>query len=213
MKGKTSIFENPSVHKGPFYVMDISSLEQDLTGIKHWTTIGLSTYSGIAIESFKAPNGQVLLPRLGPSRPILRVPVVLYPPWVEAEEPQETYEEELICLKRGYLCYNKTGTRVKTLCCFGFSIDLLGIIERELQFSPEIYFVADGQYGIFDEKTGKWSGIIRELLSGEGDLSVDIALSQKRAKYIDFSFPHLPLAFNVLVEKEDRYGNGETTQS
>lgn len=193
--------------------MHISSLEQDLTGIKHWTTIGLSTYSGIAIESFKAPNGQVLFPRLRPPRPILRVPVVLYPPWVEAEEPQETYEEELICLKRGYLCYNKTRTRVKTLCCFGFSIDLLGIIERELQFSPEIYFVADGQYGIFDEKTGKWNGIIRELLSGEGDLSVDIALSQKRAKYIDFSFPHLPLAFNVLVEKEDRYGNGETTQS
>ena len=35
-----------------------------------------------------------------------------------------------------------------------------------------------------------------------GDLALDITLSEKRAKHIAFSFPYLPLALNVLVEKE-----------
>ncbi|KAJ7351081.1 hypothetical protein OS493_036895 [Desmophyllum pertusum] len=200
--GKTSLFEEPTSFKGPFSTMDISNLKQELNGQKHWYPIGLRTYSGIALEAFNAPNGKVVFPRLVPSRPTVRVPVILYPPWIDSEEPQDTSENNMTCLKRGYFCYKKTEVRVRKLCCFGFSIDLLRILERELGFIPEIYFADDGQYGTFDENTGKWSGIVNELVSGRGDLALDITLSEKRAKHIAFSFPYLPLALNVLVEKE-----------
>ena len=148
--------------------MDISNLKQDLDGQKHWWSIGLRTYSGIALEAFDAPNGRVVFPLLAPTKPTVRVPVILHPPWVESEEPQHTSENNMTCLKRGYFCYNKTGSTVRTLCCFGFSIDLLKILERELGFIPEIYVVADRQYGTFGEKAGKWNGIVNELVSGRG---------------------------------------------
>ena len=207
-QGKTSIFENLTMRKGHFATMDISHLEQDLNGVKHWTAIGLSTYSEIAIAPFKAPNGQIQFPLLEPYRPILRVPVVFNPPWVMAAERIETYDKELKCTEREHICYNKTASSNKTLCCFGFSIELLKILQRELQFVPEIYFVADGFYGIFDEKTGKWNGIVRELVLGIGDLALGLSLSGKRAEYIEFSWSYLPLALNVIVEKRD-IGPGE----
>lgn len=196
------------MRKGHFATMDISHLEQDLNGVKHWTAIGLSTYSEIAIAPFKAPNGQIQFPLLEPYRPILRVPVVFNPPWVMAAERIETYDKELKCTEREHICYNKTTSSNKTLCCFGFSIELLKILQRELQFVPEIYFVADGFYGTFDEKTGKWNGIVRELVLGIGDLALGLSLSGKRAEYIEFSWSYLPLALNVIVEKRD-IGPGE----
>lgn len=167
-QGKTSLFEDPASAQGPFSTMDISNLKQDLDGHKHWWSIGLRTYSGIALEAFNAPNGKIMFPLLALSKPIVRVPVILHPPWVESEEPQDTSENNMTCLKRGYFCYNKTGLTVRKLCCFGFSIDLLKILERELGFDAEIYFVADSQYGTFGEKAGKWNGIVNELVSGRG---------------------------------------------
>lgn len=159
--------------------MDISNLKQDLGGHKHWWSIGLRTYSGIALEAFNAPNGRVLFPLLAPSKPTVRVPVVLYPPWIESEEPYDTAENHMTCLKRGYFCYNTTGTIVSKHCCFGFSIDLLKILEREIGFIPEIYFVADGQYGTFSKKLGKWNGIVKELVSGRGERFYKIVVRLK----------------------------------
>lgn len=167
-QGKTSLFEDPALSKGPFSTMDISNLKEDLDGEQHWWSIGLRTYSGIALEAFNIPNGKVVHPLEAPSKPTVRVPVILYPPWIESEKPQYTLENHMTCIKRGYFCYNKTGTTVSKLCCFGFSIDLLKTLERELGFIPKIYFVADGQYGSFGEKNGKWNGIVNELVTGRG---------------------------------------------
>ena len=208
-QGKSSLFEDPDSVKGPYSTMNIFNMNLDLSGHKHWASVGLRTYSGIALETISAPNGKVLNPFLVPPRPTLRVPVILYPPWIEAEEPQDTYERKMTCLKRGYFCYNETGITITKLCCFGFSIDLLKILERELGFVPEIYFIADGKHGNFDETTGKWNGIVDELVTGKGDLALDLPLSGERAKHIEFSFPYLPLALNVLVEKEGRSKQGE----
>lgn len=42
-----------------------------------------------------------------------------------------------------------------------------------------------------------------------GDLALDMALTEKRAEHVDFSFPYLPLALNVLVQKEGGYQTGK----
>jgi len=42
-----------------------------------------------------------------------------------------------------------------------------------------------------------------------GDLALGLAMTEKRAKHIALSFPHLPLALNVLVEKEGSSKTGE----
>lgn len=42
-----------------------------------------------------------------------------------------------------------------------------------------------------------------------GDLALGLAMTEKRAKHIALSFPYLPLALNVLVEKEGGSKTGE----
>ena len=42
-----------------------------------------------------------------------------------------------------------------------------------------------------------------------GDLALGLAMTEKRAKHIALSFPYLPLALNVLVEKELGSKTGE----
>lgn len=46
----------------------------------------------------------------------------------------------------------------------GFCIDMLNAIAKALGFNYEIYEVEDGHFGAVDEKTGKWSGLVRELI-------------------------------------------------
>lgn len=50
---------------------------------------------------------------------------------------------------------------------YGYGIDLLELIQKEMEpkdaFSYEVYEVADGKYGIKNNFTGEWSGVIGEL--------------------------------------------------
>lgn len=47
------------------------------------------------------------------------------------------------------------------------------------------------------------------LLLFLGDLALGLAMTENRAKHIAFSFPYLPLALNILVEKEGGSKTGE----
>ena len=208
-QGKTSLFSDPKLAEGPFSTSDILVLNKNLDDIKRWSPIGLKTHSGIALETFEALSGDILKPPVENPKPVLRVPVVLYSPWVNCEEPLENDGNTTTCAKRGYFCYNRTAARKSKLCCFGLSIDLLYILERELRFTPEIYFVADKQYGELNEETGQWNGIVNELISGRGDLAIDLALTGQRAQYVEFSFPYIPLALNVLVLREGKFKTGK----
>ena len=46
----------------------------------------------------------------------------------------------------------------------GFAIDLLNAIAEQLHFNYTITIVKDGQYGGEDPKTGKWNGMVGELI-------------------------------------------------
>jgi hypothetical protein len=46
----------------------------------------------------------------------------------------------------------------------GFCIDMLRVISEMVGFKYEIYLVEDGVYGIRDPDTGKWSGLVGDLI-------------------------------------------------
>ena len=46
----------------------------------------------------------------------------------------------------------------------GFLIDLLREIQNELNFKYDIHLVEDGQYGDIDPETGRWTGMIQEVI-------------------------------------------------
>ena len=45
----------------------------------------------------------------------------------------------------------------------GFVVDLIQKLSQEVKFKYEMYLVADKKYGNYDEKTGSWTGLIKDL--------------------------------------------------
>ena len=46
----------------------------------------------------------------------------------------------------------------------GFVVDLIKELSREVKFKYEMYIVADQNYGAFNQKTGQWNGMIKDLI-------------------------------------------------
>ena len=55
-------------------------------------------------------------------------------------------------------------------CYYGYSIDLLQRLSKDLHFNYELYMVKDGKYGAMDEVTRTWNGVVAELIpDAKGD--------------------------------------------
>ena len=52
----------------------------------------------------------------------------------------------------------------------GYCIEMMEKIEKLLNFSCEYYQVS--QYGQLEEKSGNWSGMMRELVAGRSDIAL-----------------------------------------
>ncbi len=46
----------------------------------------------------------------------------------------------------------------------GFCMDLLKQIQQELNFEYDIHLVGDGKYGDINQDTGRWTGMIQEVI-------------------------------------------------
>ncbi len=57
-------------------------------------------------------------------------------------------------------------------CYYGYSIELLNELAKNLKFTYKIYEVADGKYGRKDEVTGKWNGLVAELIEDDAGRTV-----------------------------------------
>lgn len=205
------MFRDHFLSDQPHTVFNIWNLRRDLDGRKHWFQSGLITPFGIALESIVDLSGDTVFPLLHPMRPTLRVPVVLWPPLVQAEDPAVA-ENHQTCVGRALPCYKYTNVENSTwrtkqlLCCYGASIDFLKFLQRDLGFDTEIYITPDGQYGKLNVVNGTWNGIINEIISGKADLALDLAGSLERAKAVDMLYPCIASAMNILVQKQQNYG-------
>ena len=212
IEGESSLFLEPSVHGRFQTTFEIWNLRPNRNGAKHWTLVGLRTPTGLALDTFMAPNGSTLMAPPVPVTHVMRVPVNEYSPWVQVQEPRLDSKGISYCLGRGQLCYkfeNSSRDTKTTLCCFGVSIDFLSMIQNEFGFQSEIYFTPDGNYGDFDEDTQAWNGIVQEVISGKADFAIDISMNTLREKYLDFAHPFVHLALNVLVLKDLQVNDGK----
>ncbi|XP_015802886.2 LOW QUALITY PROTEIN: glutamate receptor ionotropic, kainate 2 [Nothobranchius furzeri] len=84
----------------------------------------------------------------------------------------------------------------------GYCIDLLRELSAILGFRYEVRLVEDGKYGVLDEGTGQWNGMVRELMDHKADLAVaPLAITYVREKVIDFSKPFMTLGISILYRK------------
>ena len=66
----------------------------------------------------------------------------------------------------------------------GFLIDVLEELQSRLNFTYDLYLVADGKYG-YEDKEGIWHGLIGELISGRADMALaPLTMSRRRAHVI-----------------------------
>lgn len=212
IEGRSSIFVKPSLYKKSETTFEIWNLRLGVNGVKHWTLIGLSTPTGLALDTFMGPNGSAITAPNVPVTHTLRVPINEYYPWVQIEDPRLDSHGTYYCTGRSHLCYkfyNSSRINKTTLCCFGVSIDLLVMMQNEMGFHSEIYFTPDGNYGDFDEENKAWNGIVQEVLSGQADLAIDISMNALRQEYLDFAHPFIHLALNILVLKDLEANEGK----
>ncbi|XP_075058941.1 glutamate receptor ionotropic, kainate 2 isoform X2 [Mixophyes fleayi] len=84
----------------------------------------------------------------------------------------------------------------------GYCIDLLQKLSEILGFKYEIRLVEDGKYGVKDDATQQWNGMVRELMDHKADLAVaPLAITYVREQVIDFTKPFMTLGISILYRK------------
>ncbi|XP_035685555.1 glutamate receptor 1-like [Branchiostoma floridae] len=90
----------------------------------------------------------------------------------------------------------------------GFCMDLFSWISTELGFKYEYYEVEDGQFGIYDSKTGKWNGMIGDVLYGKADIVMaPLFITSERQKVGDFTLPYYDNGMVFAIKKTASRGN------
>lgn len=160
-----------------------------------WTPVG------IALNTFTNQHGRDIVPPLLSPKPVLRVPLVDIPSWMDIGQPYHTTGE---CLK-GSPCFSldDNGNKRAKYCCVGAQVDLINLLENDLGFEAFLYFVSDGKWGGLNSTTGLWSGLMGQLTSEIGDVTSLLGISGIRSKAVDFTQPYMELGMNILVRQND----------
>ncbi|EDO37551.1 predicted protein [Nematostella vectensis] len=167
---------------------------------KSWMTVS-SWVDGkmtLAASEYLTPKGKGAL-----GMPVLRAAVVEYPPLTmkSAYTPYIGCNQGIECVE-----YRGPGREHYTkYCCYGLAIDVLNYVKTELEFEPFVYFVRDGNYGAKNLTSGEWNGVVRDLIRGEADISIDLMTNEARSDVVDFSlrWTHAGLALLVLVGEKN----------
>uniref|UniRef100_A0A3P9JV03 Glutamate receptor n=1 Tax=Oryzias latipes TaxID=8090 RepID=A0A3P9JV03_ORYLA len=112
-------------------------------------------------------------------------------------------KEEGLEKEEPYVMFRKSDTPLYGNDRFeGYCIDLLRELASILGFTYEVRLVEDGKYGVQDENSGQWNGMVRELMDHRADLAVaPLAITYVREKVIDFSKPFMTLGISILYRK------------
>ncbi|XP_052133234.1 glutamate receptor ionotropic, kainate 2-like [Frankliniella occidentalis] len=84
---------------------------------------------------------------------------------------------------------------------YGFCVDLLARVSREVGFDYIIDLVPDRKYGAQDPATGEWNGMVLQLMKHKADLAVgSMTINYARESVIDFTKPFMNLGISILFK-------------
>ncbi|XP_078667093.1 glutamate receptor ionotropic, kainate 1-like isoform X2 [Branchiostoma floridae x Branchiostoma belcheri] len=92
---------------------------------------------------------------------------------------------------------------------YGFCKDMLEHFSKHLGFKYEMYMVEDKNFGARDPVTGRWNGMVRDLVIKKADVAAaSFTISYEREQDIDFTKPYIDIGLTFVlsnqIEKEDR---------
>ncbi|XP_075217620.1 glutamate receptor ionotropic, kainate 2-like isoform X3 [Lycorma delicatula] len=93
---------------------------------------------------------------------------------------------------------------------YGFCVDLLERVSKEVGFDYILDLVPDRKYGAQDPGTGEWNGMVFQLMKHKADLAVgSMTINYARESVIDFTKPFMNLGISILfkvpTDKESRF--------
>ncbi|KAH7947484.1 hypothetical protein HPB52_012316 [Rhipicephalus sanguineus] len=87
---------------------------------------------------------------------------------------------------------------------YGYCIDLIKMLAREIGFKYEFYLTPDGAYGK-PQANNEWNGMIRELLDRKADAAiVDLTITYERESAVDFTIPFMSTGISILFKKPEK---------
>ncbi|XP_075245483.1 uncharacterized protein LOC142339366 [Convolutriloba macropyga] len=108
-----------------------------------------------------------------------------------------TIEEHPFVIKK----VGQDGKVVYEGCC----IDILRAIQKDLKeetFQYEIYEVADSQYGTLDIESGRWSGLVGDVLYKRADMAVaGMIRNYDRELVVDFTASYMDYGVSILIPR------------
>eukprot|EP00794_Sanderia_malayensis_P010297 gene10297-11359_t len=143
----------------------------------------------------------------------LRVGVAsTFQPWVTIIDFDKTDQREPYCGlygKYGYR-YRNSGTNMTIpICVYGLAIDILRYLEDKHEIVAVVYMVRDGLYGSYNKTSGKATGLVREIMDGHADISVDMMEDDSRRKAIEFTSPYEMAHHGIAYIKDNiKVGSG-----
>ncbi|XP_051161852.1 uncharacterized protein LOC127281913 isoform X2 [Leptopilina boulardi] len=166
-----------------------------------WTKVGnIKGGKSVRLDTIIWPGGGIMPAYLEQGgekigMPLYRIVTALAPPFTMATNLQEGQ-----CL-RGLTCHQDEITK----CCYGYTIDLLAQMSKELEFRFNLYIVKDGFFGRKIGRDGTWNGVIGELVTGHAQLAfAPLSVSKKRAEVVDFTTPYFYSGVSFLSAPKHR---------
>ncbi|KAK5649935.1 hypothetical protein RI129_000964 [Pyrocoelia pectoralis] len=109
----------------------------------------------------------------------------------------------MVCWIQPYAMLKTTSTALTGNDQFeGFSIDLIHELSILEGFKYTLIRNEDDLNGSLNPTSGKWNGMIQDILTGRGDLAIgDLTITQDRQKAVDFTEPFMSLGVQILYKK------------
>lgn len=92
-------------------------------------------------------------------------------------------------------------------CCEGYCVDLLNELASKLNFTFDLYQVADNSYGSYDwvNETRLWNGLVADVVNRKADMVVaPLTVNPQRAHVIDFSKPFKYQGIAMIQKRRQR---------
>ena len=123
----------------------------------------------------------------------------IWPSIFEVKDSDLTYDDHL-------------STEIDNLTLAGSSASLLDDLMTGLNFTVRILRPTDGHtYGVYDPKTGNWTGVIGLVVSGQADFSInDVVLTLSRSEVIDLSIATTQFNIALFMKKQGQSVNWST---
>ncbi|XP_037081492.1 LOW QUALITY PROTEIN: glutamate receptor ionotropic, kainate 2-like [Pollicipes pollicipes] len=87
----------------------------------------------------------------------------------------------------------------------GICVDIIDELSKELNFNYSFHLNPDDTPGRPNAKTGKWNGMIGELLEGNAHMAItDLTITKSRQEVVDFTMQWLSLGIGLLYTKPVR---------